>query len=50
MCSKIPVVVVSPEESGQLCMLACLLSSAGDVFFPKLDESYELMCCVLIKL
>jgi FlaA1/EpsC-like NDP-sugar epimerase len=30
---------VSPEESGQLCMLACLLSTTGDVFFPKLDES-----------
>jgi FlaA1/EpsC-like NDP-sugar epimerase len=30
---------VSPEESGHLCMLACLLSSSGDVFFPKLDES-----------
>jgi FlaA1/EpsC-like NDP-sugar epimerase len=26
---------VSPEESGQICMLACLLGSSGDIFFPK---------------
>lgn len=30
---------VSPEESGQLCMLACLLGDSSDIFFPKLDES-----------
>lgn len=29
---------VSPEESGQLCMLACLLGDSGDIFFPKLRE------------
>ncbi len=29
---------VSPEESGQICMLACMLGSSGDIFFPKLDE------------
>lgn len=29
---------VSPEESGQLCMLACLLGQSSDIFFPKLDE------------
>ncbi len=29
---------VSPEESGQLCMLACLLGNAKDIFFPKLGE------------
>ena len=28
---------VSPEESGQICMLACLLGNSGDIFFPKLD-------------
>jgi FlaA1/EpsC-like NDP-sugar epimerase len=27
---------VSPEESGQICMLACLLGQSGDIFFPKL--------------
>jgi len=30
---------VSPEESGQLCMLACLLGESSDIFFPKLNES-----------
>jgi FlaA1/EpsC-like NDP-sugar epimerase len=29
---------VSPEESGQICMLACMLGKSGDVFFPKLEE------------
>jgi FlaA1/EpsC-like NDP-sugar epimerase len=28
---------VSPEESGQICMLACLLGNSGDIFFPKLE-------------
>ena len=30
---------VSPIESGQLCMLACLLGASGDIFFPKLREN-----------
>lgn len=29
---------VSPEESGQICMLACILGKPGEVFFPKLAE------------
>jgi FlaA1/EpsC-like NDP-sugar epimerase len=29
---------VSPEESGQLCLLACMLGDSGDIFFPKLGE------------
>lgn len=29
---------VSPEESGQICMLACVLGDSGEVFFPKLGE------------
>jgi FlaA1/EpsC-like NDP-sugar epimerase len=29
---------VSPEESGQICMLACMLGTSGDIFFPKLAE------------
>ena len=29
---------VSPEESGQICMLACVLGNSGEVFFPKLGE------------
>lgn len=30
---------VSPEESGQLCMLACFLGEPGDIFFPKLENN-----------
>lgn len=33
---------VSPEESGQLCMLACLLGESSDIFFPKLNEDQML--------
>lgn len=29
---------VSPEESGQICMLACILGNNGEIFFPKLEE------------
>ena len=29
---------VSPEESGQICMLACMLGESGQIFFPKLRE------------
>jgi FlaA1/EpsC-like NDP-sugar epimerase len=29
---------VSPEESGQICMLACMLGNSGEIFFPKLDK------------
>lgn len=29
---------VSPEESGQICLLACILGETGDIFFPKLRE------------
>lgn len=32
---------VSPEESGELCMMACLLGETGDVFFPKLDAEKD---------
>ena len=33
---------VSPEESGQICMLACILGTGGEVFFPKLGEDQML--------
>lgn len=29
---------VSPDESGQICMLACILGKSGEIFFPKLGE------------
>lgn len=33
---------VSPEESGQICMLACILGRSGEIFFPKLGEKQML--------
>ena len=33
---------VSPEESGQICMLACILGRPGEAFFPKLGEDQML--------
>lgn len=29
---------VSPEESGQICMLSCMLGNNREIFFPKLDK------------
>lgn len=44
---------VSPEESGQICMLACVLGKGGEVFFPKLGEDQMLtfseICDAFIK-
>ncbi len=30
---------VSPEESGQICMLACMLGENREIFFPRLEEA-----------
>lgn len=30
---------VSPEESGQICLLSCILGSNREIFFPKLKEA-----------
>ncbi|MBD5212789.1 MAG: UDP-N-acetylglucosamine 4,6-dehydratase [Bacteroidales bacterium] len=29
---------VSPDESGQICLLACILGNSGEIFFPRLGE------------
>ena len=29
---------VSPQESGQICLLACILGNTGEIYFPKLDK------------
>ena len=29
---------VSPEEAGQICLLACILGRSGEIFFPKLGK------------
>lgn len=33
---------LSPEESGQLCLLACVLGKPGEIFFPRLNASSDL--------
>ena len=33
---------VSLEESGQICLLACVLGKSGEIFFPKLGEGQML--------
>lgn len=30
---------VSPEESGQICLLSCMLGNNREIFFPKLDQA-----------
>lgn len=44
---------VSPEESGQICMLACILGNGGEVFFPKLGEdqmlTFSAICDAFVK-
>ena len=30
---------VSPAESGQICLMACILGRSGEIFFPRLRES-----------
>lgn len=30
---------VSPKESGQICLMACMLGQTGEIFFPKLREN-----------
>jgi FlaA1/EpsC-like NDP-sugar epimerase len=29
---------VSPRESGEICLAACILGKSGEIFFPKLEE------------
>ena len=29
---------VSPEESGEICLLTCILGNSGDIYFPKLNK------------
>ncbi len=34
---------VTPQESGELCLISCLLGENKDIFFPKLSEDLHLM-------
>lgn len=34
---------VSPQESGELCLIASVLGESGDIIFPKLDPESDMM-------
>jgi UDP-N-acetylglucosamine 4,6-dehydratase len=34
---------VTPQESGELCLMSCLLGENRDIFFPKLNENLHLI-------
>lgn len=34
---------VSPQESGELCLIASIMGESGDIFFPKLDEERDMI-------
>jgi len=34
---------VSPQESGELCLIASIMGESGDIFFPKLDEECDMI-------
>ena len=34
---------VSPQESGELCLMASIMGESGDIFFPKLDEQKDML-------
>ena len=34
---------VSPQESGELCLMASIMGESGDIFFPKLDEERDMV-------
>ena len=34
---------ITPEESGELCLMSCILGDNRDIFFPKLSESTNLV-------
>jgi FlaA1/EpsC-like NDP-sugar epimerase len=33
---------VSPQESGELCLMASIMGESGDIFFPKLDGARDM--------
>ena len=41
---------VSPQESGELCLLASVLGESGDIIFPKLDEERDMISFEAIAL
>ena len=33
---------VSPEESGEICLLTCILGKSGEIYFPKLNNDQQI--------
>ena len=44
---------VSPEESGQICMLSCMIGANREIFFPRLEEeqmmTFDKIATVLLE-
>lgn len=44
---------VSPEESGQICMLSCMLGENREIFFPRLEEeqmmTFDIIATALLE-
>ncbi len=34
---------ISPQESGEICLMASVLGASGEIFFPKLDEQRDML-------
>jgi len=34
---------VSPQESGELCLIASIMGESGDIFYPQLDEDKDMI-------
>ena len=34
---------VTPEEAGEICMLACILGESGEIYFPKMEKENNLI-------
>ncbi len=34
---------ITPQESGELCLMSCIFGENGDIFFPKLSEALHLV-------
>lgn len=41
---------VTPQESGELCLMSCLLGENKDIFFPKLSEELHLITFAAIAI
>ncbi len=40
---------VSPEESGEICLITCILAKSGEICFPKLDKKQLLSFKLITK-